>query len=157
MSIIQKVFDKITKGIPKDIDKKDRKKLYTRIDSVEQGHNILKAAEEEHESGRHKADVEINTAIESDLIKFLNYAIHLIDEKYALHKMLLILRVNPIKLDPVTGNGVYLSKKYIANSLTKNMKSLVMESEIDKLEKEAIKICQESIIKTRDEGIPIFK
>lgn len=151
--IIQKVFDAVTKGEPKD---QEKGKLFTRIDSAEQGHNILAAVEAEHKSGKHKADVEINTAIEGDLVKFLNYAISLVDEKYALHKMLLVLRVNPISENPTTGCGVYLSKKYIAQSLTKELKRFIREIDIDRLEKEAIRICQEAIRKTRDNNIPIL-
>lgn len=151
--LIQKIFDKVTQGQPKD---ESKGKLYTRLDSVEQGHNILKAVEEEQKTGKHTADVEINTAVEEDLVKFLNYAVSLIPEKYAVHKMLLILRINPISFNQVTGKGTYLSKKFIAESLTKNTKKLVMESEIDKLEKEAIRITQDFIRKTREEKIPIL-
>ena len=151
--IIQKVFDAVTKGQPKD---QEGKKLYTRIDSVEQGHNILKAVQDEHASGKHKADVEISTAIESDLVKFLNYAVSLIDEKYALHKMLLVLRINPIAINETTGSGIYLSKKYIAQSLTKNLKRVIRDEEIDKFEKEAIRICQEAIRRTKETALPIL-
>ena len=151
--IIQKTFDFVTKGIPKD---EENGKTFVRINSVEQGRNILKAAEDAHNSGKFKADVEISTALESDLIKFLNYAVTLIPEKYALHKMLLVLRVNPISENPKTGCGVYLSKKYIAQSLTKYLKRVIREEEIDRIEKESIRICQEAIRKTRDTAIPIL-
>src|SRR3990167_9095686 len=124
--LIQKVFEKVTGSLPKDVERKDGgQKLFTRIDSAEQGHNILDAVTKAHASGNLKADVEISTAIEADLIKFLNYAVYLIPEKYALHKMLLVLRVNPIYTNEATGKGTYLSKKYIAQQLTKNTKRLV--------------------------------
>ena len=155
--LIQKVFDAVTKHEPKDVESGPAgKKLFTRIDSVEQGRNILAAAEEAHASGKFKADVEISTCVEKDLVKFLNYAVTLIHNKYALHKMLLVLRVNPIHINEATGKGTYLSKKYIAQELTKHTKRLVMESEIEKLEKEAIRICQDAIRKTRDTALPIL-
>ena len=155
--LIQKVFDKVTGSLPKDVENGPAgEKLFTRIDSVEKGRNILAAAEELHASGKFKADVEISTAVESDLVKYLNYAISLVDEKYALHKMLLILRVNPIKMNDTTGCGVYLSKKYIAQELTKNLKKVIKEGEVDRLEKEAIKICQEAIRRTKETALPIL-
>jgi hypothetical protein len=154
MSILKKVFDAVTKGIPKDQEASG--KTYVRLDSVEQGHNILKAAEAEHASGKHQADVMINTATEHDLLEYLNYAVTLIPEKYALYKMLLVLRINPIRVNQATGRGVYLSKKFVADQLTRNLKKIVIEDEIDKLEKKAIQICQEFITKTRDTAIPIL-
>ena len=154
MSLIKQVWDSVTKGQAKDIE---NGKTFVRVDSVEQGYNILAEAEKQHASGKFVAQTEISTAIESDLVKFLNYAVSLIPEKYALHKMLLVLRVNPIKLNPSTGSGIYLSKKYIAQSLTETLKRVIREDMIDKLEKESIKICQDCIRKTRETKLPILQ
>jgi len=151
--MMEKVWKKVAQGLGKEVQ---GGKSYMKIDSVEQGHNLIAAAEKEHASGKHKADVEISTAVESDLIKYLNYNVSLMDEKYALHKMLLILRINPIKTNPKTGDGVYLSKKYIAQELSKYCKKNIKEDRIEALEKEAIKICQDSIASTKDTKIPIL-
>lgn len=155
--IIQKIFEKVTGGLAKDVEKnKDGQKLYTRMDSVEEGYNILAAVEKEQASGLHKADVVINTMIEADLVEYLNYAVKLIPEKYTLNKMLLTLRINPVKMNPITGDGVYLSKKYIAQSLTKHLKKVIKEEDIDKLEKQSINICQQFIRKTKETALPIL-
>ena len=128
---------------------------YTKIESIEQAANYLKAISEKAENGQFEIDVKINTATEVERREFLNYCINLMPDKYIKHKILLFLMVNPFKENHDTGRGMYLSRKEIARVLTRKCGFKVLELEVIAIEQEGLEMCKNAIADSKQSGIPL--
>lgn len=139
----------------------DKKPKQVVVTSIEQAQSYLKKISDDADKGiidrelfpQGKMDEGVTTATEPERLAFLNHAISFMPDKYIKHKMLLFLRVNPFRY--IGGRGQYLSKAEIVRYLNKQCGIRIEEKDVDKVEKEAMRICQDALASDRKHSSPL--
>lgn len=127
-----------------------------KADSIEEAANYLAEQKAKYERGELTIiDPAITTATSPERREFLNYCISLMEDRLMKYKILLFLRVNPYHED-CQGNEWYLSKAQIARYLTERLDRRVLETEVDGIERDAMKYAKDAITQTKANKIPIL-
>ena len=127
-----------------------------KADSIEQAANYLAEQKAKYERGEVTIiKPVVTTATSQERRQFLNYCISLMDDRLMQYKILLFLIVNPYHED-CQGNERYLSKRQIAQYLTDRLGRRVLETEIDGIERDAMKYAKDAITRTKVDKIPIL-
>lgn len=129
-----------------------------KADSIEKAANWIDELKEKVERREIRGEVDVapkpTSASEDDRREYLNYVLSKVPERYAKHRMLLFLRINPYQMTP--RGGLYMSKKGICRFLSKELGRMIFEFEVDAIEREALEICKDTISSMREKELPIL-
>jgi len=140
---IPKILNRAKSHFPKN-----SKGETTPFDTTEKASRYLDALKDEARNNIEKSDVTISTSTEDERLKYLNYCVSLIPDKYIKHKILLFFMINKYE-------GSFIPKSFIAKQLTKHLGKSISIKDIDKIEKEAKKIMSDTLTKLNKGGIII--
>ena len=140
----------------------EKPKHQVTINTVEEAANYLKKIKDDADHNRidremfpmGEAEEGITTCTDQERREYLNYAINLMPDSLIKYKIILFLRCNPYWEDG-QGNQKFLSKKGIANMLTKECGFKILDVQVDAEEKQAIVLCMENLKKMRLEDVPL--